>query len=91
VAETTHPSDRYPPASDPSPSAHARGAEFARQAGAALERLPDQTHAAIVRMYVVEGLGFAQIAERLGLGDETVRERYWATVNKLQLDLKDWL
>lgn len=79
-----------PSGENPSPSAAARGAEFGRQIVDRLDGLPDRTNATIVKMHVFEGLSFTQISERLGMAYETARERYWATVNQLQLDLKDW-
>ena len=38
-----------------------------------------------------EGLNLAQVAQRLDLGYDKVRDRYWATMRHLQRDLKDWL
>lgn len=80
-----------PPAREASPSAYARSEELDRSVREAIAKLPDALNADIVRLYMLEGLNLAQIAERLGLGYDKVRDRYWATMRHLQRDLKEWL
>jgi RNA polymerase sigma factor (sigma-70 family) len=76
-----------PPASGPTPSAHAQADEQARRVHEALARLADPLDRAIVRLRFFEGVSLRQIGERLGCNHETVRQRYHTLLGRLQQDL----
>ena len=80
-----------PLAREGTPSANVRASERAERVRAALAGLPDETDAAIVRMYFFERLKLTQIAERLTLPYMHVRDRYWKTMGRLEGDLRDCL
>ena len=85
---TTSGGGNDPPANDPSPTTLARGEEGARWVRAALEEIPDETDAAIVRLRFYEELTLKEISKRLNLGYDQVRGRFDAMVVRLQRDLK---
>lgn len=80
-----------PPGRTDRPSAHARGSELDREIREALGRMPDPRDAAIVRMHAFEGLSLTRISQRLNLGYDMVREHYWAAIERLKRDLREWL
>src|SRR5205823_6394028 len=73
-----------PAASDPTPSANVQADEQARLIRAALERIPDTTDREMVRLCFFEGLSLRQIAERLNLTYDEVRERYHSSLRLLE-------
>lgn len=73
-----------PPAPDPTPSAQVRTSERARQVREALAGLSDQTTAEIVRMHFFESLTLKEIAERIGMTHNQVRDRYRAGMRRLE-------
>lgn len=81
---TRHGGGLDPPAPDPTPSAQVRGIERAQQVRDALAGLSDQMAAGIVRMHFFEGLPLREIAERLGLTHNQVRDRYRASMRRLE-------
>ncbi|MCZ6691397.1 MAG: sigma-70 family RNA polymerase sigma factor [Planctomycetota bacterium] len=85
---TTSGGPAQPAARDPSPSSHARTNEGAQLIRAALEKLPEKTDAAIVRMRLFDGMTYQQISEQLGLGYEKVRVRFESLMGRLERDLK---
>lgn len=78
------------PARGPSPSSHAHMDDMARRVRAALAELNDQTDAVIVRMHFFDEMSFPQIAKRLALRYDQVRERYRSTMRSLERELKKW-
>jgi RNA polymerase sigma factor (sigma-70 family) len=86
------PADR--PASDPadggpSPSANLRAGEQTRLVLEALERLPDETDRRIMRLRFFEGQSLRQIADRLPLPYDHVRDRFQKTLDRLRGVLGD--
>lgn len=77
-----------PVAREGTPSTYVRADEREERIREALKDLPDETNAVIVRMYVFDELGFAEIGERLGISDDAARLRYWATIEDLHHRLK---
>ena len=88
---TTSGGSIQPLAREATPSSNVRAGERAERVRAALAALPDETNAAIVRMYFFERLNLTQIAERLGLPYMSVRDRYWKTMGRLRPILRDSL
>ena len=76
-----------PAASGPTPSANLQADEQARLIRAALERIPDATDREMVRLCFFEGLSLRQIAERLNLTYDKVRERYHHSLRLLEREL----
>src|SRR6516165_10556226 len=72
------PLEAEPAALEPPPAAHAEAVERAERVRHALERLPDDTDRAIVRLRFFEGLSLRQVAERLQRNHELVRQRFHA-------------
>lgn len=88
--DTASPEGRIdPPARGPSPSSLVRTDEEVARVRAALERIQDETNAAIVRLHFLEGLNLAEVGTRLGMAKETVRRRFWATMSELRGELDD--
>jgi RNA polymerase sigma factor (sigma-70 family) len=81
-AGRVEPADR-----EPTPSTNVRSDEQARLVQAALERLADDTDRAILLLRFFEGLSLRQVAERLGLSYDKVRERYQSSLGQLERDL----
>ncbi|MCZ6689310.1 MAG: RNA polymerase sigma factor [Planctomycetota bacterium] len=79
------------PAPNPTPTANARAAEMVEQVKSALERLPDQTAARIIRMRLFDGMTIVQIAKRLGLTSERAQERHRWAMRRLRRQLGEWL
>ena len=79
------------PAPGRSPSSYLRFDEATERVREALDQLPGEIEASIVRLYFFDGLNLAQIAERLDLSYDQVRDRYWASMERLERDLKGWL
>jgi RNA polymerase sigma-70 factor (ECF subfamily) len=77
-----------PPARGHTPSSNAAGAEQSDRLRAALDRLEDATDRAIVRLRFFEGLSLRQIAERLDVNAEKVRQRYHAVLRRLERELE---
>lgn len=75
------PSD--PPGRESTPSTYVRADETSARVRAALEEIEDTTSASILRMYFFEEMTFADIARRLELSYDQVRDRYWATMRDL--------
>jgi RNA polymerase sigma factor (sigma-70 family) len=61
--------------------------EQARLVQAALERLADDTDRAILRLRFFDGLSLRQIAERLALSYDKVREHYQSGLGQLEREL----
>ncbi len=76
------------PSREPSPSAYARSRELEERLQAALAGISDQTNASILRLNILDGLDLTEIADRLGISDETVRRRCWSTLQQIQHALK---
>jgi RNA polymerase sigma factor (sigma-70 family) len=57
----------------------------------ALAKIPDATEREILRLRFFEGLSLRQVAERVQVNHETVRQRYHAVLRRLQRDLKGLL
>lgn len=89
---TTSQGEAFEPAgSGSTPSAGYRRDEQARLIQAALEKSPDETGRTVVRLCFFEGLSLRQIAERLGLGYDQVRDRYHSTLKRMERELKGQL
>ena len=80
-----------PAAPGPSPSAYARSDELESKIRAALEEEPDRTAATIVELRFFQEMRISEIAERLGMGYDKVRDCYRAAMQRLVRDLKGWL
>ncbi len=77
-----------PPGSESTPSAQARKGEEFQIIQQALEKVPDEVGREIVRLRVLEEISFQEIADRLDLTYDQVRERYHATLRKLERHLR---
>lgn len=77
-----------PAASDPTPSENVREQESRSLVERALEKLPDAADREIVRLRFFEGLSFAQIGERLGRDESTIRYRLQRVLDFLGDELK---
>ena len=80
-----------PPGPEHPPSAYARARELDEEIQAALERMSDPRDAAIVRMHLFDGLPLSRISEDLELGYDLVRDHYWASMERLRRDFREWL
>ncbi len=87
-SDTSGAGAREPPASESTPSAQARKGEEVQILQEALSRLPDESGREIVRLRVLEEIPFQEIAGRLKLTYDQVRERYHATLRKLERHLR---
>ncbi len=76
-----------PAANVSTPSSRACAGEQASRVQQALAKVPEPTDRAIVRLRFFEGLSLRQIAERLHLSEDKVRERYRVTLRRLQREL----
>jgi RNA polymerase sigma factor (sigma-70 family) len=88
---TTQGSRADPAASGPTPSAAIQAEEQAQMIRAALAKLADATDREILRLRFFEGLSLRQVAERVQLNHETVRQRYHTTLRRLRRELGDIL
>jgi RNA polymerase sigma factor (sigma-70 family) len=88
---TTQGSSLDPAASEPTASANAQAEEQAEMIRRALATIPDATDREILRLRFFEGLSLRQVAERVQVNHETVRQRYHAVLRRLQRDLKGLL
>ena len=79
-----------PPARGAGPSTLAHAGDLAEKVRASLDEMSDQTSAAVVRMHYFEEMTFPEIAAKLGLRYDQVRERYRATMRRLEQALKAW-
>ncbi len=75
------------PASAPTPSAHVRAGETARQLREALDKLPDQTAAEIIHMRYFEGLTILQVSKRLGMSPVRVRDYHRSAIRRLRREI----
>jgi RNA polymerase sigma-70 factor (ECF subfamily) len=76
-----------PAAGEPTPSVAVRAGEQAEMLRKAIEGINDQTARQIVEMRFFDGLSLRQISQRVGLSYDKVRERYQATMGKLEREL----
>ena len=76
-----------PAAGTPTPSATIQADEQAQMVRAAIERIPDTTDRTIVRLRFFDCLSLRQIAERLNLSYDKVRDRYQASMRLLEREL----
>jgi RNA polymerase sigma-70 factor, ECF subfamily len=72
---------------EPTPSMNLRTDEQARLVQAALERIADETDRAVLRLRFFDGLSLREIAERLTLSYNKVRERYQVGLEQLEREL----
>ena len=90
--ETSTPAGKMePPAVGPSPSSNVRMDERMLQIEEALKKLPRQSDAQIVRMHFFEGMALPEVAKKLDLKYNYVRDRFRVTMQRLQQDLKKLL
>jgi RNA polymerase sigma-70 factor (ECF subfamily) len=80
-----------PVADGPTPSVNVRADEEARLVQAALEKIPDETDRAILRLRFFDGLSLRQTALQLGLGYDKVRDRYQLLLQRLERELGRFL
>jgi RNA polymerase sigma factor (sigma-70 family) len=80
-----------PVASGPTPSTNARADEQAQRIREALAKIPDDTDSEIVRLCFYETLPLRQVAERLNLSYDKVRERYHRCLRRLEHELEGLL
>jgi RNA polymerase sigma factor (sigma-70 family) len=85
---TSHPGVSDPPAPGPTPSSMVRASERARRVLEALDKLPDPKHREIVRLRYFEGLSLKQIAVRMELSYDIVRDRYRVSMQRLRRELE---
>jgi len=81
----------YAQSNGSTPSAAARGEEESQLVEAALDNLPDPSDRMLLRLRFFEGISLRQIAERLDLSYDKVRERYEACLRRLEGDLASLL
>jgi RNA polymerase sigma factor (sigma-70 family) len=86
---TNHGAAPDPAAPDGTPSSNLRGEERARLVLEALDHLPDLQDREIVRLRFFEGLSLRQVAGRLQLSYDKVRERFRFSVRRLQQYLEE--
>ena len=79
---------REPAASGPTPSANARADEEALLLQAALNRIPDPADREILRLCFFEGLSLRQIADRLQVSYDKVRQSYHRGLRFLERELE---
>jgi RNA polymerase sigma factor (sigma-70 family) len=77
-----------PPARDPTASASARLSENQERIQQALQKLPDPRDREIVQLRFFQDMHFAEISERLGFDESTVRDRLQKILKLLGRDLK---
>ena len=80
-----------PPAPSEAPSSIVRSEERHERVRAAIAALPDELGAAIVRMHYFEGLRLFEIARRLDLGYDRVRDGFRGSMRILRKELRGWL
>jgi RNA polymerase sigma factor (sigma-70 family) len=80
-----------PAAGGPTPSANVGAAEEARLIRDALDKIPDDTDREIVHLCFFQGLSLCQIAEKLNLSYDKVRERYHQCLRFLDRELGELL
>jgi RNA polymerase sigma-70 factor, ECF subfamily len=88
---TAHEAGIGPAAREPTPSANVRSDEQVQLVQKALANIADDTEREIVRLCFFEGLSLRQIAERLDLSYDKVRERYHRSLKRLERELKGLL
>jgi RNA polymerase sigma factor (sigma-70 family) len=76
-----------PPGREPTPSVNVRRVEQLESVRAALLRLPSEAGRVIVQLHVFEGVSLREVARRLGLSYDQVRERYRASMEFLEGEL----
>jgi RNA polymerase sigma factor (sigma-70 family) len=76
-------------AGDPTPSAHLWAAERREAVRAAVETLPDEKDREIIRLRFFEEQSLAQIAKRLQLSYDDVRERFHRSLKRLEPHLRE--
>jgi RNA polymerase sigma factor (sigma-70 family) len=77
-----------PPSPEKTPSSNVRADERTRLILEALDELPDPRNREIVRLRFFEGLSLHQVADRLQLSYDKVRERYRRSLRRLQRRLE---
>ena len=77
-----------PPASEPSPSALVAAAEIDDRVRAALNAMPDPLDRQILELCFGQSVSLRQVAERLHLSYDKVRERYHAGLRFLEGELE---
>jgi RNA polymerase sigma-70 factor, ECF subfamily len=82
---------REPAASGPTPSANVRADEQARLLQAALARIPETADREILRLCFFEGLSLRQIAERLQVSYDKIRQSYHRGLRFLERELEGLL
>ena len=80
-----------PAASGPAPSANARAQEEARLIHDALDKIPDAADREIMHLCFFQGLSLRQIADKVNLSYDKVRERYHQCLRFLDRELGDLL
>jgi len=89
LADSTKTTGFDPPAHASTPSANARTKERASTIRDALERLSDPKDREIILLRFFEGLSLAQIARRLQMSYDEVRERFHKSLRRLEPSLKE--
>jgi RNA polymerase sigma factor (sigma-70 family) len=89
---TTPPGPGSDPAADqPTPSMNVRADEQGRLVREALEKIPDETDRALLRLRFFEGVSLRQAARQLDLSYDTARERYQRCLRRLEAELGRFL
>jgi RNA polymerase sigma factor (sigma-70 family) len=78
------------PGKEATPSTNVRANEKARRILEAVGRLPDEKDRAIVRLRFFEGLSLHQVAERLAMSYDQVRQRYRTSKQALAKALEEF-
>jgi RNA polymerase sigma factor (sigma-70 family) len=76
-----------PTANEPTPSWSLRHEEQRQRVRDALDRLPSQVGRAIVRLHFFDGISLREVARRLGLSYDQVRERYQVSMRYMGREL----
>ncbi len=88
---TTRSAGNEPPAKGASPSTNARTRELSDRLRELLRKLADRQAATIVEMRFFDEFTIAEIARKLDLGYDQVRDQYRGTMQRLTWEIKGWL
>jgi RNA polymerase sigma factor (sigma-70 family) len=76
---------------DSTPSAYVRSNERVEKIRSLLSEITDETDATILRLYFFEGLSLRKISDQTGVSYDKVKDRYWANLERIERDLKDFI
>lgn len=77
--------------SRPTAGAFSKVEESALRIRAAIRNIPDPTDRAILMLRIFNALSRSEVAQRLGIDEDEVGDRYRRCLRQLHDDLRDWL